>query len=223
MLLDARDYGVPQIRKRLIIVGIRRDLNQIFKFPSPSHGVPSKNHPGLLPYESHGEAIKDLPIWPEGEFYERTHDPEGHMSWYYMSRNRKKNWADPSFTVVANWRHITLHPACATMKMTWSNLQDGFKQRWDFTEDYEHTKADPTRPVLATPRRLSWRECSRIQTFPMGFEPIGDVESKFQQIGNAVPPKLARAIFDHLLSGNGLHDYKPPKIKDLTRQMQLEL
>lgn len=203
-LLNARDYGVPQVRKRLLIVGVRKDLGKVFVFPKETHGKATKKNPDLLPYTSHGEAIKDLPLWPEGEFYERPHDPEGHMSWYYMSRNRKKNWDEPAFTVVANWRHITIHPASPKMTLTWSNLEDGYKQRWDFSDEYEHLSTDPTRPILETPRRLSWRECARIQTFPHDFEPVGKVESKFQQIGNAVPPMLAEKVFSHLISGDGL-------------------
>lgn len=222
-LLDARDYGVPQIRKRLIIVGVREDIGQIFEFPKATHGNVTKGNPFLLPYASHGEAIKDLPLWPEGQFYERPHDPDGHMSWYYMSRNRKKNWDDPAFTVVANWRHITLHPASPTMKLTWSNLKDGFKQRWDFTGHYEHIISNPIRPILEVPRRLSWQECARIQTFPLDFEPVGDVESKFQQIGNAVPPLLAKAVFKHLLSGNGLVKFNEKKKQIIDNQLKIEL
>ena len=203
-LLNAKDYGVPQSRKRLFIVGVRKDLNQMFQFPLPTHGKSTKKTGPLKPYASHGDAIKALPLWPEGEFYERPHDPEGHFSWYYMSRNRKANWADPAFTVVANWRHITLHPASPVMTLTWSNLADGWKQRWDFSDHYEHLEADSERQKLETPRRLSWRECARIQTFSSKFVPVGDVASKFTQIGNAVPPKLAKAIFGHLFTGAGL-------------------
>lgn len=203
-LLNAQDYGVPQVRRRLFIVGVRKDVGLSYRFPDPTHGIRSRKFPNLLPYASHGEAIKDLPLWPKGEFYERPHDPDGHMSWYYMSRNRKKPWDGPAFTVVANWRHITLHPASPVMKLTWSNLADGFKQRWDFSDEYEHLEADSSRPILREPRRLSWRECSRIQTFPKGFEPVGDTESKFQQIGNAVPPMLAEAVLTPLISGSGL-------------------
>ncbi len=202
-LLNARDFGVPQNRKRLLIVGVRSDLNQDFRFPEPTHGKSTKQRK-LLPFTSHGEAIRHLPLWPEGEFYERPHDPEGNFSWYFMSRNRKADWDGPAFTVVANWRHITLHPGCTTMTLTWSNLADGFKQRWDFSDQYEHLEIDPTRPFLERPRRLSWRECALIQTFPKGFEPEGDVEKKFTQIGNAVPPLLAEAVFRHLFSGKGL-------------------
>lgn len=207
-LLNAKSYGVPQSRKRLFIVGVRQDLGQFFEFPKATHGKATIKNSTLKPYASHGDAIKNLPLWPDGEFYERPHDPEGHFSWYFMSRNRKANWADPAYTVVANWRHVTLHPASPVMKLTWSNLADGWKQRWDFSDEYEHLAADPTRLKLEEPRRLSWRECARIQTFRHDFEPIGDTDSKFTQIGNAVPPMLAEVIFRHLFSGAGLNSYK---------------
>jgi DNA (cytosine-5)-methyltransferase 1 len=202
--VDAKSYGVPQTRKRVLIVGVRRDLDRVYIFPQPTHGKPSIREPHLKLYTSHGEAIKDLPAWPTGEFYERPHDPEGHWSWYYMSRNRKAPWDGPSYTVVANWRHITLHPASFTMKLTWSNLADGWKQRWDFSGEYEHTATDSSRSVLREPRRLSWRECARIQTFPADFEPAGDTESKFTQIGNAVPPLLAEVVIRRIVDGSGL-------------------
>lgn len=203
-ILNAKDYGVPQSRKRLFIVGVRKDLNQVFEFPEPTHGKGTKRSGPLKPYASHGNAIKGLPLWPEGEFYERPHDPEGHFSWYYMSRNRKAKWLEPAFTVVANWRHITLHPASPVMTLTWSNLADGWKQRWDFSDQYEHLEVDPGLQKLDQARRLSWRECARIQTFSSKFTPVGDTDSKFTQIGNAVPPKLAKAIFAHLFTGAGL-------------------
>ena len=208
-VLNAKDYGVPQSRKRLFMVGVRKDLNQSFEFPAPTHGKGTKASGPLKPYASHGDAIKDLPLWPEGEFYERPHDPEGHFSWYYMSRNRKAKWADPAFTVVANWRHITLHPASPVMTLTWSNLADGFKQRWDFSDQYEHLEVDPERQTLKKARRLSWRECARIQTFSAEFMPAGDTASKFTQIGNAVPPMLAKAMFTHLFTGAGLVETLP--------------
>lgn len=207
--INAKQYGVPQSRKRVFIVGVRKDLGLLYKFPPATHGTRTKNEPDLKPFTSHGEVIKDLPLWPEGEYYERPHDPEGNFSWYYMSRNRKAPWDEPSFTMVANWRHITLHPASPTMTLTWSNLKDGWKQRWDFSGKYEHTQVDPSRPVLERPRRLSWRECARIQGFPKDFEPLGSVESKFRQIGNAVPPLLARTVIEGITTGSCLVENQP--------------
>lgn len=206
-VLNAQDYGVPQRRKRLFIVGVRKDIGAVYRFPAPTHASRKEYQKlGLLPYASHGDAIAGLPLWPTGEFYERPHDPEGHLSWYYMSRNRKSKWEDPSFTIVANLRHTTLHPASQTMKLLWSNLSDGWKQGWGFSGEYEHLAADPSRPVLDEPRRLSWREAALIQTFPAGFEPDGDLMRKFEQIGNAVPPLLMEHIVSGLRSGEGLRE-----------------
>jgi DNA (cytosine-5)-methyltransferase 1 len=222
-LLDAKDYGVPQTRKRVFLVGVRRDLGLKFEFPLATHGKGKNPKHGLLPYASHGEAIKDLPLWPSGEFYERPHDPDGHMSWYFMSRNRKAKWDGPAFTAVANFRHVTLHPACPVMKLTWSNLADGFKQRWDFSNEYEHLEGHPNRPRLDVPRRLSWRECARIQTFPRDFEPVGNLESKFRQIGNAVPVDLAAAILRPIADGSGLHTVQNEENESAVLMPQLAL
>lgn len=206
-ILDASEYGVPQKRKRVLIIGVRKDIGKAYEFPKPTHG---KN--GLLPFASHGEAIKDLIEDQEGHYYHRPHDPDKGFSWYFMSRNRKANWDGPAFTVVANWRHTTLHPASPTMKMVWSDLKNGFKQKWEFTDEYEHTKVDPTRPILKEPRRLSWRECARIQTFPDSFVFEGkNVQSKINQIGNAVPPLLAKVIIERIVTGEGLIDIPTEK------------
>ena len=192
-VLNAVDYGVAQERKRIFIVGVRDDFDLEYNFPLPTHGEGREQ-----PHKTIRQAIGDMPVWPEGEFYARE------FHWYYMSRNRKAKWAEPAYTVVANFRHITLHPASPVMTLTWSDLANGWKQRWDFSDQYEHLEADPKRPKLEKARRLSWRECARIQTFSNDFEPVGDTASKFTQIGNAVPPKLAEAIFTHLFSGAGL-------------------
>jgi DNA (cytosine-5)-methyltransferase 1 len=224
-VINARDYGVPQRRKRILIVGVRRDLGKFYRFPDRTHASKKeiRNLSNLLPYASHGEAIKHLPLDAKGEYYERPHDPDGHMSWYYMSRNRKANWFEPSFCIVANFRHVTLHPASETMTLTWSNLADGFKQRWDFSGEYEHTRIDPTLPVLEVPRRLSWRESAAIQTFPENYEPAGDLQQKFEQIGNAVPPMLFRAILAPILQGHGLVEISDIDTNESSEEKQLFL
>jgi len=224
-VIRAEDYGLPQRRKRLFIVGVRRDLAAHYWFPEPTHERPDKAAKrNLTPWASHGDALGGLPLWPSGEFYERPHDPEGHFAWYYMSRNRKARWGGPSFTVVANWRHVTLHPASPVMKLTWSNLADGWKQRWDFAwGEYEHLDGHPERPVLEEPRRLSWRECARIQTFPDYLVPDGSTESKIEQIGNAVPPLLAENLLRPLITGEGLRSYPSPDAVEPEMLDQLSL
>jgi DNA (cytosine-5)-methyltransferase 1 len=198
-LVNAADYGVPQIRKRVIIVGVRSDVDGKFEFPSETHTkAESASNENLLPYNSHGDAIVHLPPNPDGEYYERPHVPDGNFSWYFMSRNRRPRWDKPAFTVVANFRHITLHPASPAMELEWSNLSDGWKQKWRFTEKYDHLEFCPTFPNLDSPRRLSWREAAAIQTFPATFDPAGNLKEKFEQIGNAVPPLLMQKVMEQV-------------------------
>lgn len=187
-LLNANDYGIPQNRKRVFIVGVRKDLGSYYWFPNPTHGPPGT---GLLTWASHGDAIAHLSIDATGEYYDYPKLP---FSWWYMSRNRKRRWEEPSYAIQANWRHVPLHPASGTMRLVESNLKDGFKQRWEFTGEYDHLDGHPERPKLEKPRRLSWRECAAIQTFPPDFEPCGNIAAKYWQIGNAVPPLLIEQL-----------------------------
>lgn len=94
---------------------------------------------------------------------------EGGFSPRYMSRNRIRGWNEQSFTITATARHIPLHPSSYPM------IKKG-PDEWEFSGPY---------------RRLSVRDCARIQTFPDSFYFVGNIESKYRQIGNAVPPKLA--------------------------------
>ncbi len=203
--LNAKDYGVPADRKRIFLVGVRRDIGAYYWFPKPTHGPLSKLQ---TPYASHGEALIDLPLDCTGEYYHPEKDP---FSWWFMSRNRKRAWGDPAYTVVSNWRHVTLHPASPTMHMISSDWRNGSKQQWEFTQEYEHRANVPNLPVLELPRRLSWRECAVLQTFPVEIEPEGSVEAKYWQVGNAVPPLLMEHIVQGLTSGVGLKSTISPQ------------
>lgn len=202
--LNAKDFGVPADRKRIFLVGVRRDLGAYYWFPQPTHGPSS-----LLktPYASHGEAIRELPIECPGEYYHPENEP---FSWWFMSRNRKRAWSAPAYTVVSNWRHMTLHPASPTMKMVSSDWRNGSKQKWAFTAEHEHLSVSPDLPVLEHARRLSWRECAVLQTLPPEIEPEGSVEAKYWQIGNAVPPLLMERIIQEITSEAGLRSNVSP-------------
>ncbi len=197
-LLNAKDFGVPADRKRVFIVGVRKDIGLYYSFPRETHGLGGT---GLIPWCSHGEAIAGL--WPgdSTEYYDRPDEP---FPWWYLSRNRKRPWSAPSYTIPANWRHVPLHPASPVMYMVESNLSDGWKQSWDFSDVYDNADGDIDRPRLERPRRLTWRECAAIQTFPDEFEPTGSVQSKYTQIGNAVPPMLMEVIVRGITDGSGL-------------------
>ena len=197
-LLNAKDFGVPADRKRVFLVGVRRDIGLYYHFPTKTHGPECEP---LHPWCSHGDAIEDL--WPGSpeEYYDREVEP---FPWWYLSRNRKRPWDYPSYTISANWRHVPLHPASPKMTMVSSNLADGWKQTWEFAQDYDHLDGHPERPQLEHPRRLTWRECAALQTFPKDFEPVGSAQSKYKQIGNAVPPRLMEVIVRGITKGSCL-------------------
>jgi DNA (cytosine-5)-methyltransferase 1 len=198
-LVNARDYGIPADRRRIFVVGIRRDLDGFYEFPVPTHG------PGRLPFVSHGDAIAGLPLDGANEYYDRSGDA---FSWWYMSRNRKRRWDEPAFTVQANWRHVALHPASPRMRLVKSDLANKSRQEWTFTEDWDHLNVEG-RQKLETPRRLTWRECALLQTLPPDFEPVGTLQSKFSQIGNAVPPALMKVISRGLIDGTAIIQGQP--------------
>lgn len=201
-ILDAKDYGVASSRRRLFLVAVRADLEAYYHFPVRTHGPKSRN---LKPWLSHGDAIASLPEDPIGEYYSREDQP---FSWWFMSRNRKRRWEQPSYTILGNWRHTPLHPASPAMRLVDSNLRDGWKQTWAFSDQHDHLDV-PGRPAFEVPRRLSWREAAVLQTFPTTFEPAGSVASKFTQIGNAVPPRMMKVIVSDIVTGQGLSDELP--------------
>ncbi len=186
-LLDARDYGVPQERKRVIIVGYRKDLEKRFEFPEPTHSknINTLNEKKLKNYVSLKEALEGL---PEALAAKEKNKPNanltiqnqeymnGSFSTIYMSRNRLKSWDDCSYTIQAGGRHAPLHPSSSKMKKVTDN-------RWVFEGD---------NPKF---RRLSVREAARIQTFPDDFIfYYRNVADGYKMIGNAVPVKLAEVI-----------------------------
>lgn len=173
-LLNSRDFGVPQIRERVFLVGVRDDINFKYIFPTPTHGI----HENLKPFVTLKEAIGDLEINP-GPYFKGTYSP------IYMSRNRKKAWEDQSFTIQASGRQAPLHPSGRSMKKMGPD-------EWVFPDGEENN------------RRLSVKEIARIQTFPDWFEfysgqnslisEAGQLNKIYKQIGNAVPIELARAV-----------------------------
>ncbi|MBR8730143.1 Modification methylase HaeIII [Porphyromonas levii] len=173
-MLNAKDFGVPQDRKRVFFIGFRRDLNINFHFPI-----------GDIPMVPLSKAIGDLPSNPpsvKGGLGNTSSDckvsnheylDSGYSS-IFMSRNRVRSWDEVSFTIQAGARHAPLHPQAPKMRFVEQNKRI-------FEPGYESLY-----------RRLTVRECARIQTFPDSFVfYYDDITAGYKMVGNAVPVRLA--------------------------------
>lgn len=175
-LLNALDYGVPQDRKRVIIVGFKEETKKFFKFPVPSLNILT---------------IRDA-IWDLRNSAKSSDQPNninenmsiqnheyivGSFSTIYMSRNRVRTWEEPSFTIQAGGRHAPIHPQAPKMKFIEQNKRIFL----------------PGREKLY--RRLSVRECARIQTFPDNFIfKYKNIRDGYKMVGNAVPVEFAKQL-----------------------------
>lgn len=173
-LLNSAEYGVPQVRERVILVGVRNDLDYQYVHPEPTHGYGVEN---LKEVVTLWDAIGDLENDP-GDYF------TGSYSTIFMSRNRKKNWSQPSFTIQASGRQAPIHPGGEPM------VKIG-KDQYAFSDGEENN------------RRLSVKEIARIQTFPDWYEfsrgssnrnENAKLDLVYKQIGNAVPVRLALAV-----------------------------
>lgn len=164
-LLNAADYGVAQERRRVIIVGIRSDQAVDYTFPAPTHGPEAG-----VPYVTIRHALEGLPEWPDGEF----NTEEFH--WYYLSRNRRRDWDEISKTVVSRARHMPLHPISPP-------LVNKGPDRYEFA-------------YKGRARRFSYREAACLQGFSkdMVFPESNGMYTRYKVIGNAVPPPLFEAV-----------------------------
>ena len=186
-LLNASDYGVPQNRQRVFFIGIRKDLNKKFVFPEAT--VKKKVVLGdILDIPENVQNQKDWPFSPQALEMVRN-IPEG-GSWkdvpyeslaprFQKIRDNMKLYHSPNF-----YRRFSRNEVCGTITAS----------------------AQPENCGIIHPtenRRYTIREIARIQSFPDGFkfidDSVKDIVAMYKVIGNAVPPKLAKAIAKSIL------------------------
>lgn len=171
-LLNARDYGVPQLRERVFIVGVRNDLPFDYHYPAPTHGT------DLQPFVTLQDAIGDLEADP-GPYF------TGSYSSIYMSRNRKKRWDEQSFTIQASGRQAPLHPGGAPM-------QHVGKDQWAFADDDLHPRRLSVKEIARIQTFPDWYQFS--DGGNMAASENSRLDKQYKQIGNAVPVLLAKAV-----------------------------
>lgn len=221
-ILNSADYGVPQIRERVIIIGTR--LNNEFKYPKKTHYYSDSNDifsQGLKPYLTLSEAISDLPfIKSNEESFEYSCQPCNDFQ-SLMRKNAPKKLMDHNTPknndkLVKLMEHLpdggTPQDVPKELRPT-SGFKNTYCRLW-----WERPSPTITRNLSTpsssrcihpkTPRPLTTREGARLQCFPDNYIFYGSRSSKNLQIGNAVPTFLSIAlknsIKEHLKMDNAL-------------------
>lgn len=209
-ILNAKWFGVPQERRRYIVMGIRKDL-----FPKSKPELP--NEPDSYSVPTVGEAIMDLKNYPVGfaPGYEAVPYAEDDSVSVFAREMRRGNDS------VKN--HITTNTTDKARKRfeqigqgeNFHSLPVDMKDSYAKPERTQNTiylRLDPNLPsgTVVNVRKSMWihptlnraitvREAARLQSFPDAFEFMGTKDSQYQQVGNAVPPFLAKGIAENLL------------------------
>ena len=173
-LLNASDYGVPQDRKRVFYVGFRKDLHIMFEQPkfykkkSTLKDIIADLQDSAIPALAKNKSNGDKCVILNHEYYIGEYSP------IFMSRNRVRQWDEQAFTVQASGRQCQIHPQAPAMPKV---------------ERDKHIFVQGKEKLY---RRLTVRECARIQGFPDDFKfYYTNINDAYKMIGNAVPINLA--------------------------------
>jgi DNA (cytosine-5)-methyltransferase 1 len=182
-LVNAADFGAPQRRVRLVMLGSRR--HELPSFPPSATHFRDGEQLGLVPWVSLRDALKGFPargsegaVWASEEMERKLAGVlpgKGIRVGGVVENNRPGgHWGYRQDGFVANW-HQPARTVRAASTPDWLRMEDG------------------------SHRRLTWQECACLQGFPSSWAFQGASASRFRQIGNAVPVQLARALGDQAL------------------------
>ncbi len=207
-VVDSADYGVPQHRERLIMVGYRKGD---FVFPLPTHGPDSANGQPLRSVE---EAISDLQ-----DPNEPAHDNLGGMYGDLLSLVPEG----------LNYAFFTAEMGHPEPVFAWRSKFHDLLYKVNRSEPCRTIKAQPgkfTGPFHWKNRHFTIQELKRLQTFPDNYEIVGSFAKVLEQIGNSVPPRLgfviAQSVRDQLLEPRKAltFEVRPPGFVSTFRQRQ---
>jgi DNA (cytosine-5)-methyltransferase 1 len=216
-VLNAADYGVPQLRERVFVVGERLDEGKAyFKFPEPTHDKES--------WVTVKEALKGLPSPPISGVSHPDYDN------HYRERNLSElNRLRISFVPPGKGREFIpeeLQLPCHRNNKNHRHLDVYGRLSWDQPSVTLTARFDSfTRGKFAHPeehRSITLREGARIQTFPDSFTFVGNREQVAMQIGNAVPPLIGMILGNSIKEALLKREAKEKPIELESHSNQLE-
>ena len=191
--INAKDYGIPQHRERVIFIAVRNDLKNIEPtMPPPTHGETNNLFSSVAPYRTFADACSDLEYLESSEksqideLHQVVRHPDHVIEWLWdvpqgksAHENEDSNLRPPSGYNTTYKRQIWNEPA-STVQTTFGMIS-GCRN---------------VHPIAT--RSLTIREAARIQSFPDTFKFEGSLGDIRATIGNALPPLLAFAIAKHI-------------------------
>lgn len=217
-LLNAADYGVPQIRKRAFLVGSKGKIP--IKPPIKTHGTPAeiKTNPQLKPQIKLIEALGDLPKIQTGRTFSNIEEYLGAPQNEFQEEMRKKSKSVKNHVVTKNTDLVIKRMKAVPPGGNWEDIPRSLMQIDGRYTNIEHAhsmiykrllKDEPCititnfrKGMMIHPtqhRLLSVREAARIQTFPDDYVFCGGLSSQQQQVSDAVPMMLARKVAECML------------------------
>lgn len=175
-ILDAADFGAPQHRERLIIVGLKEGN---YLFPKPVFGPDS---PDAAPFYTAAQAIKTAPLGPDG---------------IPPVIGGRYGQLIPEIPPGLNYSYYTEKMGNPKAIFAWRSKFSDFMYKADPDTPVRTVKAQGgqyTGPFHWENRHFSVAEFKRLQTFPDSYDIAGGRQVQIQQIGNSVPPQLARML-----------------------------
>jgi len=156
----AADFGIPQLRQRLIVIGIRNDIKGEFEFPRPLYGPNSQKKLDYVPLK---KVIKSLSDVPEKYYFSKRAVRGVKKAKKNMKRALAQNLNGPSLTITSHLAKVSLNSRDPVLLVNEKN------------EIY---------------RRFTPAEAAAIQSFPSNFRFSGSEADAYRQIGNAIPPVM---------------------------------
>ncbi len=213
-VLNAANFGVPQARPRFIIIGSIAGIN--VGLPKATHGISLQNElfsNPILPFLTVDDALSDLPIIAQGEGHEKMYNINVPCNDYQKER-RGKRIPGTLFNHRATRHSDLVITRYASIPQGGNASQIPFELRTKKINVFKLDSKKPARTVTCNhrtdllhpiiPRGITVREAARLQSFDDDYCFFGNLTRKAKwvtqddQVGNAVPPLLAKALANHL-------------------------